>query len=1014
MTTYEGTKITGTKASATVFKKSGLGWVQQGDWYKNVDTGHVYYCMREGYPTKTKYWDSKSSSYKYYEPATWKYDHTDAVKKPNERVTKLCAPKRGKDNLTFTSTWDVPKSLTDSKNGRRASKLLVSTYVYYNYMNEAFFASSKKYGTTYKSHSVNLNSSSFKLNKKTGRQAFYPYTNYICEGIIIEVAAVNKNGTGPSSGEAVLFKKPDEPTVGTPTLDTANGVVKCTITPAKDDGVKERALTRYQIQKMDVGYLGDKKWTTVEDAKSSDSAFTVSSGELVNWQNSNHHWVIAVRARSEGLAGASEWTKWKYCGVGWPKKASVGSVVIADATDLTRHGYLQITETNSTKEYPVDQVVLQRLVSTTASTAEEANAVTPQDSPHWEDTEAKDNDKCTALSFVLSDVDPSVGKHSWVRIKSWNDIEGVFDSFSEPKEIWQLYKAGAADNECTIASADPVDGDPSSMWVVVAWDKASTTSDDDTTSIELAWDNDPDAWSSNKPPEPFEFSWSDPSPSVSGWEKTATVKVKDLEEGETYWFKARCIVDDGNSRTEGDWCKAHAGIPSLSPEGAVLSAPPSVPRGSDIRFSWSISGGGVQKEWQLMMPNGKTSIMEKKGPIQSCTVSADRAQDCLTNGILKAFVRVSTGGGTVDSDAVEVRIADPPVLSIGDIATLDEQPLEIPLACSVPGCGVTIVVSAKGCSMQMPDGIMRQTNGDTVWSSVVYPSWTLSSGSYTANIVTDEGRKFLDGAEYTVEAVAFDTVSGLKSGTATKDFSVGWARQAPQPPDEIEVVADASEDGDGVHRRAEIHLAAPQDAGEDDVYDVYRVTGDGAQLIASGVALDTVVTDEYAPFGEGTHLYRVAARTPDGDVCWKDFDYWLEGVGLRFDFEGDSHDYVELRWNVKQQDSYAKDFYLSKAADGTKAGAWNAAVERKGSYQTDVIKVVENDKVDAIRDLARTADAVFVRTSAGLAFAANVDVDSMDIDGKSKGIAVSFSATEIDQDDRFKGALPVEEEEPGA
>jgi len=1082
MADYSGTKITGTSTSAKVFKKSGLDWVRKGDYYRNTNTGHVYYCMHEGYPTKTKYWDKKSETYKYYEPATWKYDHTDIVGMANGKVKSLASPERqGENSTAYKSTWKVPSDLTSSKNGRRATRLVVTRRV--DYENDKgkqhSVTTMQDYGTSKVDATVDISSSWVKVGKKSGTAAFFPYTGNVVKSVTISVAAINQLNISAATPPGVLvpgdmklylldpkaaesetrkIAAPGKPKLAAPSLNTQTGVVTCSITPASDKGYKPRLRTRYQVEKKNVGSVGDGKWVLVTDSSStSNSAFSISSGQLVNWMNVTHHWVVRFRARSEGIGGASGWTDWKYYGVGWPKEATLGDVVIKDATDPDSYGDLIIKDTNSSTDWPVDRVVLQLLKDVDATTPAEAAA------EDWDgtDTDAEDDAKCEALSFNIGAAKPVRGKHTWVRVKSWRGIEEVFATFSDAKELVQLYEAApsALDNKCEIVG-DVKAADSTSVWVVVAWDSKSTSEDDDTTSMELSYSTDKDAWQCIDLPDAKPFDWHDSTvhPSAaSSWNKSATIKVTGLEEGETYYFRARCVVETAESTEHGVWCTPRVGIPSSAPSAAVLSAPPSVATGSGIPVSWSFSGSDAQESWAVYPKGGKSPMASGDGPVQSAVIPADRVASFATNGRLEMHVSVSTGSRSVDSPDVAVVIADPPELSIGELADLTAQPLSIPLSCTSSTCTVAVTVSAQGATDQKAYGTASQPAGDTVWSSSVLPAWALdgSTGLYTADIELPSGRDFWDGAMYTVEAVAEDSSTGLSSEMQQAEFGVAWAHQAPLPPTDIMVLTEDAEpdasktyymydseeqaytevdepvaadmgsyyedkgvtvspsvstDEDGnVSRIVSIQLSAPQDAADGDVYDVYRVTGDGAQIIAEGLALDGYLTDTYAPFGEATHFYRICTRTFDGDTAWADFDYYLEGVGLRFDFEGDSHKYVELPWNVQEQDAYAKDFELSSAMDGTRAGAWNSAVSRTGTYQTDVIRVSEQAKVDAIRDLARAASAAFVRTSAGLAFAANVTVDSLDIEHRSKAIAVGFTATEIDQDESFWATVPVED-----
>lgn len=1063
MATYQGKKLTGT-ASGKAFQDIEFSdFFYVGDIYKNTETGHVYKCSSEGWASAKWWYDSSTDKWKRYNAAKWSYDHSVIVKKPTATVASLTAPAR--DGNVFESKWKVPSNMTDTKSGKRATSLKRVFKVNYADGKDITKSSkiktlefSKSLGTKDTSATLNINSKSVKIGKKLGRGCFWPVSEHVIKSISITVYGVNKEGTGEGASATLSVGEPHKPTVGEPTIileGEGAGEVSCAITPAESTNARERFQTHWEMRYKNV--MGANKWETKLGHVKGDSEFTVSSRDFTGWQDTSKHYVVEFRSRSEGWGGNSGFTSWKRLCIGYPLACTLGDLQNVDGTKPNSYGFLNIKDTNSRGDYHTQGTVLQKMQSTSKTIAE-ADAADPGE---WTDTEAVDDGDSKGLSFLISDVMPREGYHTYLRVRSWNHAENsIFQAYSKAVELKQLFKAvGAEDNKCAIIG-DPVSArDGSGIYVTVAWDRKSEEGDDDTTSMQIAYADDPEAWTSDDVPDPFEFTWQDEEvdPSAAAtWRKTARVKLKkNIEEGKTYWFKARCIVDKNDIHSEGEWCDAKQGVLSAAAVSASLSAPAVVAVGRGVPFSWGFSGGSTQTSWQLLLASdGKTAVAKGDGGIQSTTVEANRAATYAVDSVLSVFVRVATSGGTVDSAPVSVLISDAPVASVGAIGNLAAQPLSIPLACDTAGCPVSIIVSADGCTTGMPYGTVRQAAGDTVWSAASTPEWTLnpSTGMYEATVTLPDTLDFIDEAPYTVEVIATDPVTGLPSESVRSGFDVAWAHQAPIPPefgltpttdttivpgktyyayddeadeylevDEpsqediasyyeetgVRVEAAVSTDDEGnVSRTATITLEAPQGAVSTDVYDVYRVTGDGAQLIAEGRSLDDSITDVYAPFGLGT--YRVATRTIDGDVAWRDYEYRLDGPGLRFDFEGEEHDYVELPWNVTAQESYAKDFRLSKGMDGTRAGGWNLAVEKTGTFQTDIIKVMEEEKINAVRDLGRYAGAVFVRTSAGLAFAANVNVDSMDMEYGSRGIAVSFSATEIDQDERFMAALPEE------
>ena len=180
---------------------------------------------------------------------------------------------------------------------------------------------------------------------------------------------------------------------------------------------------------------------------------------------------------------------------------------------------------------------------------------------------------------------------------------------------------------------------------------------------------------------------------------------------------------------------------------------------------------------------------------------------------------------------------------------------------------------------------------------------------------------------------------------------------------------------------------------ESDRYDLYRMTADGPQLCASDIPLDATVNDPFAPFGDGAELaYRVRCHTVDGCEQWVDYPYVLGGRDMRIDFD---NEYVELPYNLKADDSYEKDFEARRHLDGSIDGYWNEGAKRTASLSTDVIKVREEEKVRAVRRLARYCGPTYVRLNDGTAYQADVQVRGLGREGTSAAIGVSINATEV-------------------
>lgn len=237
-----------------------------------------------------------------------------------------------------------------------------------------------------------------------------------------------------------------------------------------------------------------------------------------------------------------------------------------------------------------------------------------------------------------------------------------------------------------------------------------------------------------------------------------------------------------------------------------------------------------------------------------------------------------------------------------------------------------------------------------------------------------------------------------------------WEHKAPDMSENVTLTPVDETDDNGLHHKAVIiDLTEPTNAEDTDVYDVYRMTGDGIQLVGEGLPLAVTVRDEYAPYGdELTHYYRIAVRTVDGSVAFADFEYEAGGDYLRLDWDGYA---LESDYSVSISDSYRKDVEIRKHINGETTGHWNKGVERKGSLSTDVIHLVQPNESALARNLARYAGPVFVRTPNGIAFEADVQVTEL----ARKNLAVdsiAIDATEIGLTREFMLTIVEEEEEP--
>lgn len=999
--TYKGTKITGTSTTAKKFTKSGIASAKVNDTYLNTEKGHVYKCTKKGKPSE----------------AEWAYQHTDIIGFPDLTISGLGAPKRmtsGSNTRIMKSKWKVPSDLTNSKKGRRATGLKI--YWWLDTSKKEFIEGTTTKGASATSAQINLDN--VKLGKTTyTRSSFYPFSGKPkLKAVSVGVAPYNSKGQAPVTIEKRSFTAPPAPSISGFSFNTENGEVSCTITASADGGYDERYDTRYKVTVKNS--RTDTTSVPYDDSSTSSSIpITVDSRDYQ--QLSYGQYIrIKVTAWSRGYAGDSKKVDRTFY-VAYPAKATIKKVKVSSAS--SRGKCTALIKTNSSKQHPVDRVKLEYLANVEYATP----GAIPGDAL-WTTTDILDDAQCNALAIGVSELIPDRGNHTWLRLKTYHASETVLYRYSDYMEVKQLYTppATAADDRIDIISVTP-GADGRSLVVQMGWNASGT---DDATGTELSWATESDAWKSTKNPDDYSFEWSDGAASAGGknYRDSATITIKDLAEGEKYYVRARRYLE-GDPTTYSPYCKMVTSITSEIPNAVVAVCDTYVPKGSSLPVYWTFSGNGLQRSWRIVASTGVV-LANGNGSIGATQIGWSRLAPFANNGALTFHVEVSTGSEFVSSENHTIRLVNPPTLSItgSSLVHIHEEDAETHevlidgdflqtnnLSVNVHTsqlCDLIAIITSQGASGQYPQGLLRQTAGDTIYSNVLSPIYTAGSSGWNATVNFPTGLDFWDLGNYTLSLVAVDRTTGLKSDEATLDFGILWTHQAPVPADAVTLTPIDETDDTGAHRQAvEIVLTPPTDSAETDVYDIYRLTGDGASLIGRGFPLTFTATDEYAPFGQAITLsYRLAVRTADGDVAFSDIEYVAEGNAMRFDWAEGS---LELPYNLSISDSYAKDVEIRKHLNGDSDGYWNQGIERKGSLSSDVIRLIQEEDIIKARQLARYPGAVFVRLPDGSAYEADVQVSDMSTEGVIMAIAVD--ATEIALTDEFMLPTPntVDEEE---
>lgn len=400
--------------------------------------------------------------------------------------------------------------------------------------------------------------------------------------------------------------------------------------------------------------------------------------------------------------------------------------------------------------------------------------------------------------------------------------------------------------------------------------------------------------------------------------------------------------------------------------------------------------------------------------------------DTFTGGTDATIVSVDVADEDDESGEEELRtyIVAQPSSSIGAymLATLVIDTTSWELSSSPVWCDSTGVESSSGAYLRFPWPLTLEDDtssfsGSTValeympegdeydenWNEYTELSSTADALAsthdadetvYETTVTMPSNIDFRDNASYTLNAVVTAAESGLASNVAEAEFVVQWAHQAPSPDDGITVTPFDTTDSDGLRTiGATIQLSEPSDAASTDVADVWRVSSDGAHLIAEDRELTDAVVDNYAPFGDAELAYRVVMRTVDGDVDWADYGYDMDLKHTRIDF-GDS--YVELPYNVQLSNSYSKTSEQRvHLGERLARGFWGSSHGRTFSISSDLIKSSSREQRELLHELGNYMGPVFVRTQDGCCMEAEVTPD-MSIVYNSPSVPVTIRGTEIE------------------
>lgn len=943
----------------------------------------------------------------------------DPTGAPKGKVKKFSAPKRSGVTRQWVSNFRIPANHTKSDNKRRATNLDVWWYVKLKGGSDLISKrDNRPKGTTESTCDLNNLSAG---GKSYTRESFYPYVaSRKVSRLVVKVRERNNKGGGPwDTKESAKLLAPKVPTISALTLNNSNGRVSFIITSEAGEGVRERAYTRYVVKvyrsatKKETPYYEVHSGTgsSVDGKVLKNSRTEISDYyDVPDWQSvsTKDYITVTVEAWNTGLAGDSE-HKTRSLTLAFPAKATIGNIECAGTGNDSKATVY--ANTNATSSHPVTLCRLEVLANTDY---QKASDIPAGEESNWEAVGATDDANLKAFATTVGQLRPDKGKRTWLRVITINQSESPYRTVSEYKAVTDLEVPlpTAADDKVMVQPPIPRP-DGTSADVTILWDE-----DTPNTGTEITYSQDPEAWESNQPPTPFEFTWQSSDTPPTGWTGMATIKLLGLTEGAVTYIRARRYYEDADGdRTWTQYSEPEQVMPVTSPNSVTLSLTPFVPRGTDIEAVWTYDTDAAQTSWQLFEMLGQTPDIETDRVIDGGTDAKGSvvfSSERLSADTAMLYVSMSTGGAAVQSDVQKVSIVDPPTCTVS-VATLTAKPLEITVGSNVETGSLTVIVTADGTN---GDGFgPEQMAGDTVWStSIQNAEWGAVTGGYQTVVPVPADQSLLyDKASYTVQVRVMDGATGLWSEVAETDFAVDWQNKAPQLVDDSGYLADVTispsdvTDTDGIRTRScAVQLAAPDGMDPTVVMDVYRVGRDGMQTVAEGVDSTALVTDPYAPFGGTDLAYRVVTRTTDGDTAWADFPYEFgtqeatDSLQMRIDY---GEDYVECHRGVAPSDQWSKDFNAFSGIDGTITGAWNEGVKRTSSASPAFVRVYEEAQQQAMEELAQYVGPCFVRVSDGSAYEADVQVTGRSRSLGSAGVVYSLSITQLDPSGQYVGVV---------
>lgn len=855
-----------------------------------------------------------------------------------------------------------------------------------------------------------------KLANKTDqvypRNKFYPKGKWKLANVLFGVVFVNDKGVPPDKywrWAKHTFKQPADPKSLKKSIENNATTMKVTITLEGKDDKKERYDTEVWWERRDSANRKNaysKKWVRYDKKETSTNDSFSSSRHLGDLARLPYdQWVkMKCYARTRGIRGDCKHDKSVEHTFSQPAIPTLSKITVnkqySTVNDASRM-VLITASSNSTSNHPVDSFYLQRCKDSEYTSAADVGYY-----GNWSNVPgASGGSSCGGFSDAIADAQSEPGKHTWYRVVTEHDN---YINYSAPVEATDLYisppplNPPTQDKAAILSVTSMPDG--TSLKVILG------AKNDASEATEVSWSVDKNAWESTDGAQTHLVDWyDDKKQSIAGkdYDKTSTLYINGLEEGVPYYIKARRYdEDEGRYGTYATAPSSQYPIrPVTTPTNVQLSSIDYIEREKDIQLSWTYGGVSDQKHWRvegklsedgswLELMAGDDSMGSRKLPYS--TILAVLNTEKPEKVLLRAAV--STGSEFAYSPERTVSFADPPTIKASIDSIVTEQPATMYFTSEAGNLDIIAKITATmgGIADQNPLGDVDQFDGDGIWSDRFSPDWaTETADGIHARYVLPENIDFIDTCRYRMEVTAVDRTTGLSSEKVEQVFTIAWSHQAHPPASSSRIMTMPDS------KSVAIYPEPPDNYEMGDICDIYRMTPDGGDLVASSVEFGGSAIDKFAPFSKGiVTYYRLCTRTRDGDESWIDIPYSIPGYKIRIDWGNDR--YVEYPYNVAFSDTYNKDSEIRSHMDGENVAYLNENVSHTASLSTDLIRLDEPEQKLLTKELANYPGTAFVRLPDGSAYEAVVNVSNMSNSYDSLVVPVTLDATAVTLTDRFK------------